>query len=198
MADLDTGSTDYPGSLDTNPTPQTGSDNTNHLSVVGSQAAVIAVQGELGTTPSQDKTTVKAYLQTEHDSGGEHTFKIPHTFFQDNVAANQSAVALIVVGSATVDEIEVPWAGSIVGISVLSNESRSAGSLTVDATINGSVTGLQAVLNASNADHHSATQVKDTDAFAAADRIGIKITTDAGWLPTTADIIVVIYVSFNS
>lgn len=197
MGDLGAGvASSYPGALDTNPTPEVAGNQTAFEPGEGALNGVIAVQTELGTDPAGSLADVKTFLQAEHSVAGKHTFKIAHIFTQDDVADSQSAVALLVAGS-TPTEIEMPWAGSIVGISILSNDSRTAGSCIVDATINGVATGLQAILNASNADHHSAVQAIAVDAFSAGDRIGVDITTDAGWLPVTADIVVVVYVSFN-
>ena len=198
MGDLNSNSVSYPSSIDTY-TEETASDLTDFNPVNGAANAAVAIEAELGVSPSQNKATVLAYLQAEHDADGEHTYKVPHLFYQDNVAASQSAVALAVVGPASGIDYEMPWAGSIVGISaqVASAEARTAGTLTVDATINGTVTGLQAVLDGTNTQNHSATQAKDTDAFVAGDLLGCKITTDAGWLPVSADLIVVVYVSFN-
>lgn len=195
MADLGGGTTGYPTVLDTNPTPE-GVEVTDSLPGEGAIAAVIALETIIGVTPSGNKATIKAFIQAEHDLDGEHTLRSPHSFFQDNVAASQTAVVLKVAGSATVTEIEMPWAGSVVGISVVSNEARTANTLTVDATVNGTVTGLQAVLDGTNTTHHSASQAKDLDVFAAGDRLGCKITTGA-WTPTTADILVMVYVTFN-
>lgn len=195
MADLNDGTTDYPGTLDTNTTEPTG-DPTDPTPIEGAKLAAVAIQTELGVNPAGNLADVVTRLDVETDSDGKHTFKLPHMFMQDNVAASQAAVALALAGALPV-EIEMPWAGSVVGVSVLSNDSRTAGTLTVDATINGAVTGLQAVLDGTNPDHHSASQAIDADAFVVGDRIGVKITTDAGWLPVTADIVVVVYVSFN-
>jgi hypothetical protein len=198
MAELGAGAgSGYPAVLDTDGTVESGSTTTSYNLVNDLADAILAIQAELGTDPALSKTTVKAVLQTEHDNDGEHTFKMPLHFQQDNVAASQSAVALPVCGTSAVNEIEMPWAGSIVGISVLSNDARTADTLTVDATINGTVTGLQAALDGTNTTHHSATQAKDTDAFVAGDRVGVKITTGASWTPVTADIVVVVFVSYN-
>lgn len=196
MADLGGGTSGYPAELDTQTDEGVG-DNTDREKVNGIARGIVQAQAELGINPKGAAADVKTFLQLEHTTLGKHTLKVSHNFYQDNVAASQSAVALPVAGPAAVNEIEMPWAGSIVGISVLTNDSRTADTLTVDATINGSVTGLQAILNASNADHHSAVQAIDADAFSAGDRIGCKITTGGSWTPTTADIIVVVYVSFN-
>lgn len=111
-------------------------------------------------------------------------------FYQDNVAANQAAVALTIQGDATRTENPMPLAGSVIGIVVYSNEARAAGTLTVDVTINGAVTGLQGVLDAVHTQTHGNTQSPGINTFAKWDRIGVKITTDAGWLPVTADITV--------
>jgi hypothetical protein len=116
------------------------------------------------------------------------------SFMQSDVAASQAAVVLNVLGLAGNTEYTMPYPGSIVGISVASNAARTAGTLTVDATINGTVTGLQAVLNASNTQYHSATQARNADAFTVNQRVGVKITTDGDWLPVTADIVVIVVV----
>jgi hypothetical protein len=198
MADLGGGTSGYPGALDTQ-TDEGAGDNTDRVKVNGIARGVVQVQAELGTDPAGAAADVKTFLQQEHTTLGKHTLKVPHNFYQDNVAASQSAVALTVVGPATGIDIEMPWAGSIVGISaqVVLAEARTAGTLTVDATVNGVASGLQAVLNGSNTQHHAATQAIDVDTFSAGDRIGVDITTDAGWLPVSADLLVIVYVSFN-
>lgn len=121
-------------------------------------------------------------------------YKQPYQFMQSNVAASQSAVALDVLGLSGNTEYTMELTGSVVGISIASNASRSAGTLTVDVTINGSVTGLQAVLDGTNAQYHYATQLPETDIFSAGDRLGIDITTDGSWAPTTADIVATVVV----
>lgn len=119
-------------------------------------------------------------------------------FAQDAVADSQSAVAMnIMETTATtstlpVTEYVVPWDFEIVGITVSSSEARTAGTLTVDATINGTVTGLTGILNATDTLRDYAVQPRSTDAGVAGDRIGVKLTT-ASWTPTTADIAVVVY-----
>lgn len=197
MADLGAGTTDYPTSLDTNPTPEGVNDDSDRNPGEGAIAAILAIQAELGTDPAQNKSTLKAYTQAEHDADGEHTQYNPHVFFQDNVAASQSDVALLVAGSGTVSEVTMPFAGSVTGISIASNEARTADTLTVDATINGTASGLQATLDGDNTTYHYTTQAKDVDTFSAGDRLGVDITTGGSWAPVTADIIVVVYVSFN-
>ncbi|MCK4248663.1 MAG: hypothetical protein KAX15_02680 [Candidatus Omnitrophica bacterium] len=122
----------------------------------------------------------------------DRSLPVSHHFMQEDVAASQSAVAIPVLGLAGNTEIVMPKAGSITGISIASNEARTAGTLTVDITVNGTVTGLQAVLDGTNTQYHYETQARRTDTFSAGDRIGVKITTDAAWLPITADIVVMV------
>lgn len=112
-------------------------------------------------------------------------------WYQANVPANQSAVALGRMGGAW-DSLIVPRAGSLTAICVRSNEARTAGTLTVEICKNSVATGLTAVLNGTDTQFKSTTQAKDTDTFVAGDLIDVKITTDASWAPTTADIRVTI------
>lgn len=124
---------------------------------------------------------------------------IPLLFSQDAVADAQSAVAMnILETSATtstlpVTEYVMPWDFEVIGITVSSSEARTAGTLTVDATIDGTVTGLQGILNATDTTRDYATQQRGSDVGAAGSRVGVKLTT-ASWTPVTADVAVVVYV----
>lgn len=123
---------------------------------------------------------------------------VPLLFAQDAVADSQSAVAMnIMETTATtstlpVTEYVMPWDFEVVSITVVSSEARTAGTLTVDATINGTVTGMQAILNATDTTRDYGVQPRGTDVGVAGQRIGVKLTT-ASWTPTTADIAVVVY-----
>jgi len=123
---------------------------------------------------------------------------VPLLFCQDAVAASQSAVAMNTVEAEGVVQTntgyELPWPFQIVGISCLSGAARTAGTLTVDATIGGTATGVQAVLGATNTTHHSSYQKRDTDVGAAGAIVGVKLTSDASWAPVTADINVLVFV----
>lgn len=124
---------------------------------------------------------------------------VPLLFTQVDAADAQAAVAmnvLEVVGGTTilgVTEYVMPFDFEIVGISVTSNEARTAGTLTADATIDGTVTGLQAILDATNTTRDSGTQARGTDAGVAGQRVGVKLTT-ASWTPVTADLVVTVWV----
>ncbi len=111
-------------------------------------------------------------------------------YFQDNVAASQVAVPLR-RGSSGVSQITsytMSYPGSVIAISVRSNAARTAGTLTVEVIISGSDTGLTAVLDGTNTTVDVTTQDADLDTFSTTSQIAVRITTDASWLPVTADI----------
>jgi hypothetical protein len=110
-------------------------------------------------------------------------------WYQDNVAANQTAVTLARNDGATLTGVWIaPRPGSVTAVSVKSNAARSAGTLTVEVYKGGVATGLTAVLDDDPTTFAATTQAKDTDAFVAGDELDIRITTDASWAPVTADI----------
>lgn len=132
---------------------------------------------------------------------------VPLMFTEDQVAASQSAVAMEILdlvfsagtSDATFDypqntEYVIPWEFEVVGISVRATAARTGGTLTVDATINGTATGVQAVLNATDTQSATGSELRGKDVGVAGDRIGCKITTDASWAPTTADVVVTVWV----
>ena len=122
---------------------------------------------------------------------------VAFAFQQKDVAASQSAVAMDVLGLAGNTEYTMPYPGSVVAVSIASNAARTGGTATVDVTVNGTVTGLQAALDGTNTQYHYASQGADADRFSAGDRLGVKITTDGSWAPTTADVVVVVVVEFD-
>ncbi len=111
-------------------------------------------------------------------------------FFQDNVAASQSAVVLNVYSSAggILRFIDPLRAGSVTGVGVISSEARTAGTLTVEAYVAGVAIGLTAILNATNTTQVATLAARGTHPFTALQALSLRITTTAGWLPTTADI----------
>lgn len=138
-------------------------------------------------------------VATAADLDAAGGYRMAHdVWFKDDVAANLSGVALSRAGDSQWAAMDGKWiahrAGSVTGVAVKSNAARAAGTLTVEVTKNGVGVGLTAALDGTNTTFKSSTQAKDTDAFAAGDEIGAIITTDAGWLPTTADIRVCIEV----
>lgn len=124
-------------------------------------------------------------------------------FGQSDVADSQSAVAMNIVevrntGASADDVLAVPgytlpFDFEIIGISVRASTARTAGTLTADATIDGTVTGLQAVLNGTDTTAAYAKQPRESDRGTAGSYVGVKLTT-ASWTPVTADIVVTVWV----
>lgn len=118
-------------------------------------------------------------------------------FYQENVTASQTNVQLNVFdgGGATPRDYVLPVrAGSITGVVVRTSTGRTAGTLTVEPTVNAAGTGLTAVLNGTNTITKATTQAAGSDTFVAGDKLGVRITTDGTWAPTTDDIEVYIEV----
>lgn len=116
-----------------------------------------------------------------------------HQWTQDNAAAAQTD-AVLVLNAGVRTEVTMPRGGHVVGISIRSNAARSAGTLTVEPTINGTKVGLQGVLNGTDTQTDTARQDPGVDTFTAGQRIGVKLTTDGSWAPTTADVDVAVEV----
>jgi hypothetical protein len=108
-------------------------------------------------------------------------------FFQDNVAASQTAVALsngmTTRGYCAVED------GSVTAVAVRTNDPRTAGTLTLEAFINGVATGLTVTLDATNTTSNQVRQDQGLDTFMRGDAIDLRITTTGSWTPITADII---------
>jgi len=131
-------------------------------------------------------------LQHAYDTLAQRSNELPEmvilAFFEDDVAASQTDAAMS-DGRSTRGYC-MPEDGSVVTIAIRSNAARSAGTLTLDAAIGGTATGLQVALDATNTTFHVTLQDQGLDTFSAGDAITCEITTDASWAPTTADIIV--------
>lgn len=107
---------------------------------------------------------------------------------QADCTASQSAVALpLVGGDADITSIPMPTAGSILGITVVCEAARSAGTLSVAPTIAGTAaTGLAAAIS-TNVASAVATKAKDSTGctFTAGQLIGVKVTTSSDWAAAT-------------
>jgi len=123
---------------------------------------------------------------------------VPLLFCQDAVAASQTDVQLNIVEVASaaalaVDGLSMPWAGSVVGIGINLSAAATAGQLTVGVTLDGTE---QAVSTQTITTAQAATAVipQESIRFAAGAKVGVEITTNAGWDATTADLAVIVYV----
>lgn len=144
--------------------------------------------------------TTKASIATFADLTSEFTISATNTI--NNTAGTSTANNQLLVcvdrpdataDALTVIEEQIPFDFEIAAITVTSNAARTAGTLTVDATIDGTVTGLQAALDATNTTRHHAKQLRGSDRASAGSRVGVKLTT-ASWTPVTADVCATVWV----
>lgn len=132
-----------------------------------------------------------------------------YTFAQSQSGANQSAVALklnvntATNGSLNITGVAMPFAGSIVGVTANLTANKTAGSMTLTPTINGTALSAPAVLVNVAVANSASKKVTMTDAqqtgarFAAGDLVGVKLTTDGSYAPTTNDLYVTVYAVFD-
>jgi hypothetical protein len=122
------------------------------------------------------------------------------TFMQDDLAASQTDVALVIsegnTGSAAatnaVNSIVMPFAGEIVAISARLSAAATAGQLTAGATINGTEKTVTTMTITTQQSAYKRVP-RDTVKFNAGDRIGAEISTNASWNGTTADLVVTVW-----
>ena len=107
-------------------------------------------------------------------------------FCTANLGTSIAAPAIKFAAVAGMTQVCVPYAGSIIGVSITGNAAITAGTLRVAASVNGA-TVFSAVNAATGVITVSGTQNKDTDAFVAGDKIGLKVTTSATFAPTTTE-----------
>jgi hypothetical protein len=145
------------------------------------------------TTPAAGSFTD---LSATGDISGAGGFRVPYAFADINIAKNLTNEAMDVIGMYAIGNTEyvMPFSGSVLAISLAANGARDGGTATVEIAVNGTGTGLQAQLNATDTQYAFSTQAKDTDAFSAGDRLSVLTTTDSAWGPTTADLVVTVIV----
>ena len=123
---------------------------------------------------------------------------VPLLFAQDAVAASQTDVQLKILevdsaAALNIEGISMPWAGSIVGLSANLSAAATAGQLTVGVTLDGTEAAAttQTITTAAEA---TAVFSQNAVRFAAGAKVGVEITTNAGWDATTADLAVIVYI----
>lgn len=122
----------------------------------------------------------------ESDSVGGQIVAIPFTI-ADASAQGQAVTELGVDADVGAAQVVVPGPGSIIGLSIRSQNGRTAGTLTCKPRKNGAsvaATTLNTILNATNTQKTSARANKDSAAsliFAINDTVGVSWETDAAW-----------------
>jgi hypothetical protein len=131
-------------------------------------------------------------------------------FSQAAVAASQTAIALktnvndATSGSLNITGVPMPAAGSIVGISAVLTANKTAGNFNLTPTLNGSAITTPSTLVSVPIATSALKVSKLVDAqqigarFNAGDLIGVKLTTDGSYAPTTNDLYVLVFVLFEN
>lgn len=167
----------------------------NAVKIVGSDTGqAVEIQAEGADTNISIALTPKGSGQVVSSKdcsfGGGYRQTIDGWYYE-NAAANLNNQVMTRLSGTTNNATGwiAPRAGSVTGIAIHSNAARTGGTLTAKVFKNGAQLGtLTAVLDGINTTFKTAAQAKDTDTFAAGDILDIRIQTDAGWAPTTADV----------
>jgi hypothetical protein len=116
------------------------------------------------------------------------------TWHSQNVGGGTSTFTIPVSGT-NMNYVVLPFAGSITGVSIALNDVRTGGTLTATVTLNGAATALTAEINGTDTEFAHTSVAAGTITFAAGQRIGIDMT-KATFAPTTADMLVTVFVQF--
>jgi len=107
---------------------------------------------------------------------------------KDNIAIDQTAVDLPLVGDATRSTIPMVRRGSVIGIAISSNAPISAGTITATVVVDGTPVAVSAQLSSTSAQTVVAEVAAETVTFNAGSVIGVNITTNHTFAPVTADV----------
>jgi len=199
-------------SLDMSQIP-VGVSSTTQLLTIPAGATVLDVQLKVDVAPTTattfdvgDSADADGYLDGVSNATAATVFNSFHAcslravktliFGDIAVAASQSAAAW---GTDTETDVGgvvkgyvVPLAGYVKAITAYTDDACTSGTLDADATINGTVTGLQANLDSvTNTTKDTTSQGFGLDPVAAGDIIGVKVTTSSTWAPTSGNGVVV-------
>ncbi len=121
---------------------------------------------------------------------------VPFTFTRTGVAASATNSAMQISDTAAdVPEAVIPFDFEVVAVTTSITTARSAGTLTTEATINGTGTGITNVINGQSTTRSRNTSRRGQKIGSAGDRIGARLTTDASFAPVTNnDVAVTVWV----
>lgn len=120
------------------------------------------------------------------------SFSLPSSAFVATATITMRFGAGYIAGSAF-DRQPIPWAYSIVGVSVRTSSARTGGTLNFEAVNNGVASGFMARLDGTNTTINSAVQVAGLDTGLANGTIGAQIIT-SGWTPNPVNVYGAVYV----
>lgn len=124
-----------------------------------------------------ERSYVRSFRQLVFDGWG-----------RQDVAAGLSNVALARFGNAWQGELRAGVSGSVVALGVWLSGARTGGSCTVTVWVGGAATELAATLDGDASLAAMETTERNAISFEAGEAIELRVTTDAGWTPTTADL----------
>jgi hypothetical protein len=131
------------------------------------------------------------------------TVPVPFKFcYKGGLPASQSDVEFY-EAAGSFQRILMPSDGSIVKATLQSTSNRTAGTLTVEPTKNGTkFTGndLDLVLDETTVNDAKSEVLPSTTGltFAAGEKLGVKVTTDSSWAPNNSDLEITFFVVFNN
>jgi len=131
---------------------------------------------------------------------GENLTDLPNdmtvTFSYQNVGDSLTDENAVIAGTNN-EEMPVPRAGSLVGISARANVAITAGTITIEPTINGSEVSpsdLDLSLDSGNRQDYATVAAGTTGfTFSAGNFLGMHMTTDSSVEPNTVDIVITLY-----
>jgi len=116
----------------------------------------------------------------EHEPKKSNYF--PIWFYVASAATNSSSIEMSIAGEATATDCAqqpIPWAGSIVGMSLQSEAVVGAGTATVYPTINGVTAASSLVLSTTHTQYTAAAWRRGQYTFTKNQRLGAQYTTTA-------------------
>lgn len=124
---------------------------------------------------------------------------VPFSFYvADASGQSQSSVAMSATGEATATDVPqqpCPWAGSIVGFSVQVEAARTAGTLTIQPTINGTASASTLTIDDDPTTYNYTTWRRDLYPVTAGQRIGCVWSSSSDWAAgTTPSVRCVVFV----
>lgn len=122
--------------------------------------------------------------------------------YRGGFAVSQTDVEFFSAGGAF-QQVLMPSAGSMVKTTLQSSAARTAGTLTAEPTINGTkvtANDLDLTLDGSTTNDDKAEVAPGTTnlTFTAGQKVGVKVTSDEDWAPTTSDLEFCLYVIFDT
>lgn len=109
-------------------------------------------------------------------------------YVADASGQSQSATAMSAAGEATATDcaqVPIPWAGSIVGLSIQVEAARTAGTLTIQPSINGTAGATTLTIDDDPAQYNYTSWRRGLYPITAGQRVGCLWSSDSAWAAST-------------